>query len=446
MNSKFIFRSILAVAVVAAASCKPDLKTITPSKGTADFSRYIAVGNSLTSGFADNGLYLEGQQNSFPLMIATQMQAVGGGTFSTPFFNANQADGTGHMSLTGFTTPTPPLPADPIITNVPAQAVIGSVTVPGFGTVPLFTKYTGDLNNYGVPGIRLNHITLTYYGNVNPYFERLLPNTSPANTTPYLSFVTAKPFTFFSMWLGNNDVLGYATGGAATAADLPTDKALFTQLYNLAAGTLVKGGTGGTGAKGVVATIPDVLSTPYFTTVTINAILAKVNVANPTANAKAVFIQPGTGSPRAATAADYLLLTLSSANIIGKPNAAGQPYGLDPRNPVESKYVLDQAEAAVIVDYTNSYNATIKSVAAANGLALFDANALFKSYAAGREVNGAVVSAAYITGNLFSLDGIHLTPIGYSIVANEFIKSINSQYGSSIPTVDVTKYRGVKFP
>ncbi|RAJ30447.1 SGNH/GDSL hydrolase family protein [Pedobacter cryoconitis] len=439
MNSKFIFRSILAVAVVTAASCKPELKTITPSKGSADFSRYIAVGNSLTSGFADGGLYLEGQQNAFPLMIGTQMQTVGGGTFSMPFFNANQADGSGYKKLTGFSAT-----GDPVIVDVPAQAAIGTANVPGFGTVPLFTKYTGDLNNYGVPGIRLNNITLTYYGNLNPYFERLLPNTSPANTTSYLSFVTAKPFTFFSMWLGNNDVLGYATGGAAVAADFPTDKALFTQIYNGAVTALKTGGAGGTGAKGVVATIPDVLSTPYFTTVTLTAILAKVHLAAPTVNT--IYIKTGAGTTRPATAQDYFLLPLSAANLIGTTTNAPYPYGLDPRNPVESKYVLDQAEAAVIVDYTNAYNATIKAVAASNGLALVDANALFKSYAGGKIVNGAAVSAAYITGNLFSLDGIHLTPFGYAIVANEFIKSINTQYGASIPTVDVTKYRGVKFP
>lgn len=439
MNSKFIFRSILAVAVVTAASCKPELKTITPSKGSADFTRYIAVGNSLTSGFADGGLYLEGQQNAFPLMIGTQMQTVGGGTFSMPFFNANQADGSGYKKLTGFSAT-----GDPVIVDVPAQAAIGTANVPGFGTVPLFTKYAGDLNNYGVPGIRLNNITLTYYGNLNPYFERLLPNTSPANTTSYLSFVTAKPFTFFSMWLGNNDVLSYATGGAAVAADFPTDKALFTQIYNGAVTALKTGGAGGTGAKGVVATIPDVLSTPYFTTVTLTAILAKVHLAAPTVNT--IYIKTGAGTTRPATAQDYFLLPLSAANLIGTTTNAPYPYGLDPRNPVESKYVLDQAEAAVVADYTNSYNATIKSVAATNGLALVDANALLKVYGAGKVVNGAAVSGAYITGNLFSLDGIHLTPFGYAIVANEFIKSINSQYGSSIPTVDVTKYRGVKFP
>lgn len=56
---------MIAVAILGMASCKPELSTITPSKGNADFSRYIAVGNSLTSGYADNGLYLEGQKNSF---------------------------------------------------------------------------------------------------------------------------------------------------------------------------------------------------------------------------------------------------------------------------------------------------------------------------------------------------------------------------------------------
>ncbi|MNR18968.1 hypothetical protein D3C85_1357300 [compost metagenome] len=99
-----------------------------------------------------------------------------------------------------------------------------------------------------------------------------------------------------------------------------------------------------------------------------------------------------------------------------------------------------------MADYTNAYNNTIKSVAASKGLAVVDAYALLKEYGAGKDVNGVRVSAAFITGNIFSLDGIHLTPMGYSIVANEFIKSINAKYGSSIPIVDVTKYRGVKFP
>ena len=70
---------MLAVAVLGLAACKPSIDTITPDKGTADFSRYIAVGDSYTAGFADGGLYLEGQRNSIPEMLAAQMRNVGGG-------------------------------------------------------------------------------------------------------------------------------------------------------------------------------------------------------------------------------------------------------------------------------------------------------------------------------------------------------------------------------
>lgn len=435
MNTKYLLQSILILAVLGTASCKPDLKTVTPTNGTADFSRYIAVGNSLTSGYADGGLYLEGQQNSYPEMIAGQMKTVGGGTFSSPFFNAAQADGSGYLRLKEFTASG--LPVTETVTG--HTAIRGQLSVPGFGNVTLYTKYTGDLNNYGVPGIKLAQITYAPYGNLNGFYERLLSGEAPANTTAYLDFVTSKPFTFFSMWLGNNDILGYATAGGASATEVPTDKVTFAALYNLAAATMTKNG-----AKGVVATIPDVLTTPFFNTVTLSSLLTAVKVSAPSVTA--LYIRTGTGTVRAATAQDYFVLTLSSANVIGVANAAGIPYGLHPLNPIDSKYVLDQAEAATVTEYTSAYNTTIRSVAAAKGLALMDAYALLKEYAAGKVVNGASVSGAYITGNLFSLDGIHLTPMGYAIVANAFIKAINSQYGSGIPIVDVTKYRGVKFP
>jgi hypothetical protein len=429
MKSNFIYKSIFAVAILGMASCKPELKDITLTKGSADFSRYIAVGNSLTSGYADNGLFLEGQKNSYPGMIAEQMKAVGGGSFSTPFFKDSEADGSGHLVLKGFDAKGLP--------QIGVQADHLAVR-PESGAVTLFTKYTGDLNNYGVPGIKLLHITVPQYGNLNGFYERLLPGNAPGNTTPYLDFVTAKPYTFFSMWLGNNDILGYASSGGANPADQPTPKATFTALYNMAADKMTANQ-----AKGVVATIPDVLGTPYFNTVTLASILATVQATAPTVTA--IYIRTGAGVSRAATAQDYFVLPLLSAGVIGVPTG-GIPYGLHPLNPIESKWVLDKDEAAIVADYTTAYNNTIKSVAAAKGLALVDAYALLKDYGAGKDVNGVRVSAAFITGNIFSLDGIHLTPMGYSIVANEFIKSINTKYGSSIPIVDVTKYRGVKFP
>src|SRR3982750_1333954 len=94
----------LIAGLLLLGACKPELSPVKPSKGTADFSKYISVGNSLTAGYSDGGLYLEGQQNSYPSIIAKQMLAVGGGEFKQPLFSADQANGSGYLQLTGFNT------------------------------------------------------------------------------------------------------------------------------------------------------------------------------------------------------------------------------------------------------------------------------------------------------------------------------------------------------
>ena len=206
------------------------------------------------------------------------------------------------------------------------------------------------------------------------------------------------------------------------------------------------------GAKGVVATIPNVTSIPYFNTVTVGAILAGVQKANPTV--KALYINAlvaGTSNyaPRAATAADLIVLTFPTS-MIGTPVSTPYgtlPYGLTPYTPIDNQYVLDQAEAAMTLDYITSYNTTIKSVATAKGLAIFDAFTFLNNVkASGLVVDGVSLNSNYISGGIFSLDGVHLTPRGYAVVANEFIKAINQQYGSNIPLANVASFRGVKFP
>ena len=70
---------------------------------------------------------------------------------------------------------------------------------------------------------------------------------------------------------------------------------------------------------------------------------------------------------------------------------------------------------------------------------MIDWDNLFTSLSTtGIEVNGMTFNANYISGNFFSLDGIHPTSQGYGIIANEFLKAINSKYGASIPMVDVS--------
>ena len=440
MKNLKLYRYILLAGLIGLSACKPELHTPKPTSGSADFSRYIAIGNSLTAGYADGGLYRAGQLNSYPSIIAQQMQSAGGGTFTQPLFSTEQANGSGYLTLTGFNPDGTPITA-PVTSNL---AIRGFQAIPGFGNVTLYTKYTGDLNNFGVPGIKLQQITYAPYGNLNGYFERLLPGNSPTNTTSYLQFVTAKPFTFFSNWLGNNDALSYATSGGA--GDVLTDKNTFAYLYNLLITTMTANG-----AKGVVATVPDVTSIPYFNTVTVPAVLGAVQKANP--QVKAIYINAlvsgTTYAPRAATAKDLFILTFPTSKI-GQPVETpygSLPYGLTPYTPIDNQYVLDANEIALTEDYVNFYNATIKSIAASKGLAVFDAYTFLQNIKQnGIVVQGVSLNSNYISGGIFSLDGVHLTPRGYAIVANEFIKAINAKYGSTISLVDVSNYPGVKFP
>jgi hypothetical protein len=427
---KYILNSFVAAAILFTAACKPEIETPAgTTAGQANFSKYIAVGNSLTSGYADGGLYLEGQKVAYPNLIAAKMSSVGGGAFTSPFFTEEHSNGSGYISLTALVNGTPTL--TPVIDKLafrdPARHL---------------DKYSGEIQNLGVPGMRVDLAFAPAFSAGNPFFERLLTDTQVGATT-YFQYVQTKNHTFFSLWLGNNDVLGYALNGAVTVPTDPTttltDKVNFSSLYANFLNALTAGGQ-----KGVVATIPDVTAVPYFNTVTVAALLNAAKAINPAASA--IYIQTGAGTVRPATAEDLIRLPFQSEGIFGKPNGSGIPYGLHPLNPIENKWVLDKDEVIKVKDYVNSYNSSIKSLATSKGLAIADTYAYFNQVKTGINVQGIGINASFITGGAFSLDGIHLTPRGNAVIANVFIDAINAKYGSTIPTVDITQYRGVKFP
>ena len=111
---------LLAIALGLTA-CQDEINQ--PNAPAVSFARYVAVGNSLTAGYADNGLYRSGQLNSYPAILAGQFKTAGGGDFTIPLFDANQANGTGYLKLTKL----PQSLADPgtVLVSVPPRAVRG---------------------------------------------------------------------------------------------------------------------------------------------------------------------------------------------------------------------------------------------------------------------------------------------------------------------------------
>lgn len=422
--------------ILVIVSCKPNIDIPKPSSGSADFSKYIAIGNSLTAGFADGGLYLDGQRVAFPNLLAEQMESAGGGEFTSPFFDDEHANGSGYLKLESIQN------SSPVLVNVTEKLAYRDQD-------NHLIKYTGTIQNLGVHGMRVNLAFDPTFSQQNNYFERLLSQNEVGNKT-YFDYATEKEHTFFSFWLGNNDVLGYALeGGVITPQNEMkarlTEKETFETLYNDFIDKLTENGQ-----KGVLANIPDVTAVPFFTTITVTALLnaaKKVNsaITNLYIEDKTVLTSPFLGV-RAATYEDLIVLTFP-VDKMGVVNGYGFPYGLHPLNPIEDQYVLDRTEVALVKDYVKSYNNTIRNTAETRGLALADIYTLLnKVKETGLLINGAIMNASFVSGGVFSLDGVHLTPKGNAMIANQFIEAINKQYDSKLPELDVNSYTGVKLP
>lgn len=264
-NIKWIL--IASLGIVSCSQEVEDTSGIVPevavSAGSADFSKYVALGNSLTAGYSDGALFKAGQMNAYPKLLADQFALVGGGEFTTPFMN----DNAGGLLLGGF-----PIQGVRLIFNGAAP-----VSLPGASpTTDILNVLTGQFNNMGVPGAKSFHLLAPGYGNVagvatgasNPYFVRFA---SSGSTTIVADAVAQNP-TFFSLWIGNNDLLSYATSGgigvnqtgnfnpATYGSNDITDPTVFAGAYSGIVDAMTANG-----AKGVVANLPYVNSVPFFT-------------------------------------------------------------------------------------------------------------------------------------------------------------------------------------
>jgi len=445
MKADYYFFMALLVLLSA---CKPNIEGSAPSKGNADFTRYVAIGNSLTAGYADGSLYRSGQLNSFPSMLAEKFKLVGGGDFKQPLLPGD-AGWPSLKRVLGYST------SCDGTTSLSPQLYSSALDTAGSSVNIYATE--GPFNNLGVPGVRCIDYTIPGYafiaqqvGGVG-YAARMYPN--PSVDRPIEVAVNANA-TFFTIWLGSNDVLGYATDGGegnGSGGSSPSDISPLTAFetsYNAIVKAMIANG-----AKGVLINIPDVTSIPYFTTIPVNGlVLTRQGQADSLTTIYAAlgikfavgenhFIIQDPAAPgglRQIKNGEYILITT--------PQDSLKCAGWGSVKPIPKAYVLDAAEVANIETATTAFNNIIKNAAAENGLALMDANAYLKTLQSGITFNGLSFSTAFVTGGAFSLDGIHLTPRGYALVANEIIRVINNFYKANIPLVDVTQYRGVLFP
>src|SRR3954454_9605819 len=372
-----------------------------PNTGSANFTTYVALGDSLTAGFSSGSINPTYPTNSYPALI--YRQATG--------------------KTTGFEQPLVSPPGLPGILQL--QRLIPSVVVaptPGTGQ-PINLNLPRPYNNMAVPGATLHALlTKTQSTSANDPTDLILRRLGFTQLQQGLSL---KP-TFVTLWIGNNDVLGADTSGIVIPGVTLTPVEQFQADY-----AAVVTAISSTGAKMAVQTIPDVASIPFVTT------FPRI-VVNPATN-QPVLINgqpvPLIGPNGPLQAGDFVLLTATAELAQGRgiPAALGGS-GL----PLSDSSVLSKAEVATINDHVIAYNQIIAKAASDKGAALVDANALLRDLAAnGIVIGGIDYTSAFLTGGVFGYDGVHPTAFGYAYVASQFIDAINPQFGGSIPEVDL---------
>jgi hypothetical protein len=114
--------------------------------------------------------------------------------------------------------------------------------------------------------------------------------------------------------------------------------------------------------------------------------------------------------------------------------------------PIRDEFVLDLNELQTLRNRITGYNAVISSLATQYGLAIVNSDNFFTNLNDGFIYNGVSMSAKFVSGGAYSLDGIHFNAKGNALLANEFLKSINQKYNSRIPLLNANSYDGIYFP
>jgi hypothetical protein len=476
LNRTFVYVSLILLSGCTYTFPKEEL----PNSGSADFSKVITIGNSITAGFANGALYDDGQANSFSSILAGQLAII----TPTPF---NQPDITSPLGYSGSLDDDTPMgrlilvnPENPL----PAPIIPGN---------PFDDNYEGkktELNNFGVPGMRLIDADVQGFANDNRYYKRFALDISIGSL---IGDAVAANSSFFTFWLGNNDILGYASSGATgnpsgdgSNHDDLTSISLFESKYEPIINQLLSNG-----AKGVVANIGNITDIPFFNTVPYNLVsfdgnnpedtlrIFNLNQAYEDYNASVTeAMNLGTitteeaklrkieftdgdngvviydenltelsGQEPIRMAHDGDLLTFFALIIYDHDLGEG-PIGTE--TPMGDEYILTPEEQTIILERTEAFNKIIQQTINnhSESLALVDINSIFKEFAE----NGAIINGSGLTSSIFppyggfSLDGTHPNPRGAAFIANHFIEVINKKYSANIPLVNPNNYPGNEGP
>ena len=433
--NKNIFRSASLGAALALFAALPS------TAGAQQFAQYVALGDSLTAGWQSGCLVQRNQLTNYPSQLASILYS---GDFELPLVQEVPLSNSGAPQCLGAVfVPPASLSVEPMSEmDGPLNALLprpyNDLAIPGAEVADLTTLTHGDPN-----GTSLEKLSALILRNVtgSPF-----DGTSAVDEAGFL-LAPAASSAIATLWIGNNNTLGASTSGIVVDGVTLVSQADFQASYSAIIAGIPPG------VQLVVANIPDVTSIPFSST--IPPVLVNPATRQPViVNGSVVpLLGPGDAAyPCTPVPPDHgcglppgTLVNLPASSLLaagyGIPTALCDPTlpgcglplphgSFDGVSPPSPGVVLYPDDIALLQQRTSEYNSVIAN--SSGDAVLVDTNARFNEISQhGYSIGGISLTTAFLTGGIFSFDGVHPSTIGYTIVASEFINAINDQTGSS---------------
>ena len=366
------------------------------------FARYVALGTSNSQGVQSAGISPATQRAAWPKQLASRA----GAAFSLPLI---QEPGCSPPLL-------PPLAADVALVAAFGAFGAGGDLVSAVMTtcMPLQAGIVPPTNNVAISGADVHDALTTTIASATLTSARvatLYSRVLGPGQTQVTAMLAQRP-TFVSVELAANDVLPASTGRVTAMTPYANWEADFDQVISAVRST---------GARAVLVGLPNdarkfpsirtarelFSQWPYLATL---GITVSLNCYWGSSANNSVFL-PG-----------YILTLLSRAPTTA--SCADVPGAAD--------YVLTQSDMNAINARMAQINTHIQSKATENGYAYFALSALYDLPKPSLNMYNVLFSNTPFGANM-SLDGVHPSAQGQSILATAAAQSINARYGLAIP-------------
>jgi lysophospholipase L1-like esterase len=409
---RYLSLSAGALALVVLAGCNDD-RTTGPA-GQAAFTRYVAMGTSLSMGVQSDGVVYFSQQADWTKLLAHQAFA----SYSQPLIGAPGC----------FSPLIAPLRLSRRLSGISA-ATSQTTSIPDTACVPLGT-YTLPTNDVGIDGantydaLYVTPETASVEGVKRRRQYRLV---LPPRKSQVTAMMQQNP-TLVSVELGANEALGAATGllvpraayrGAASVGTF-VPNAVWQPVYDALIDSVKK-----TGAKVLLVGVP---KTTGFVSIRTGDELYQDRAAFQ--NFGVIINADCQGSP------NVIFVPIKVLNAIGAAQATGTPQTLScTDSPGSQDNILTPADVQLIDGVIDGMNSHISAVAQENGWAYMDMSAVWTQWVASRGAFSVdkLLSCVRPYGQYVSLDGVHPNAQGYQAMANAAADALNTRYDFAIP-------------